>query len=208
MAGQAQAEGETWAVGVQRRVVKRWISQLLSRRCACPSRCCTSPRDATLISAAVSTPRTPGRDPPQHPPQLRGHPNILKLHAAAFAGAKGAETDGFLLVDHCPDTLLAAMQRVNFALDERAVVAVFSCVALGIAHMHRQSPALAHRWGGWLAGEGPMRTWRCVWPWQQAERSAAFQRPRLPAGTPPLLPPQGPEGGERAQGRRRHLGAL
>jgi AP2-associated kinase len=78
---------------------------------------------------------------------LRGHPNILRLHAAAFAGPKGAETDGFLLVDHCPDTLLAAMQRSNFALDERSAVAVFSAVAAGIAHMHRQSPPLAHRCG-------------------------------------------------------------
>ncbi|KAI8462858.1 MAG: kinase-like domain-containing protein [Monoraphidium minutum] len=77
--------------------------------------------------------------------KLRGHPNILRLHAAAFAGPKGSETDGFLLVDHCPDTLLAAMQRASFALDERTVVAVFSAVASGIAHMHRQSPPLAHR---------------------------------------------------------------
>ena len=70
---------------------------------------------------------------------------MLRLHAAAFAGPKGAETDAFLLVDHCPDTLLTAMQRASFQLDERTVVDVFSCAASGIAHMHRQSPPLAHR---------------------------------------------------------------
>lgn len=77
--------------------------------------------------------------------QLRGHPNILRLHAAAFAGPKGAETDGFLLVDHCPDTLLGVMQRSAFALDERTAAQVFSCVASGIAYMHRLCPPLAHR---------------------------------------------------------------
>eukprot|EP00879_Flechtneria_rotunda_P026603 GHRR01028377.1.p1 GENE.GHRR01028377.1~~GHRR01028377.1.p1 ORF type:complete len:183 (+),score=37.86 GHRR01028377.1:135-683(+) len=30
--------------------------------------------------------------------KLRGHPNILRLHAVAFAGPKGNETDGFFLV--------------------------------------------------------------------------------------------------------------
>ncbi len=29
----------------------------------------------------------------------QGHPNILKLHAVAFAGPQGAETDGFMLLD-------------------------------------------------------------------------------------------------------------
>lgn len=33
--------------------------------------------------------------------RLRGHPNILRLHAVAFAGPKGAETDGFFLLDYC-----------------------------------------------------------------------------------------------------------
>ena len=33
--------------------------------------------------------------------RLRGIPNILRLHAVAFAGPKGAETDGFFLLDYC-----------------------------------------------------------------------------------------------------------
>lgn len=33
--------------------------------------------------------------------KLRGHPNILRLHAVAFAGPKGQETDGFFLLDYC-----------------------------------------------------------------------------------------------------------
>jgi AP2-associated kinase len=30
--------------------------------------------------------------------KLRGHANVLRLHAVAFAGPKGAETDGFFLM--------------------------------------------------------------------------------------------------------------
>lgn len=45
--------------------------------------------------------------------KLRGHPNILRLHAVAFAGPKGAETDGFFLLDYCVSavTLSAARAR-------------------------------------------------------------------------------------------------
>ena len=114
--------------------------------------------------------------------QLRGHPNILRLHAAAFAGPKGAETDGFLLVDHCPDTLLAAMQRANFALGERAVVEVASAVAAGVAHMHRQSPPLAHR------------DLKVCWCWRRRRRRVmrVANLPGLPAAAlnnQPLPPP-------------------
>lgn len=42
--------------------------------------------------------------------KLRGHPNILRLHAVAFAGPRGAESDGFFLLDFCPATLLGMMQ--------------------------------------------------------------------------------------------------
>lgn len=37
--------------------------------------------------------------------KLRGHPNILRLHAVAFAGPKGAESDGFFLLDYCVSAL-------------------------------------------------------------------------------------------------------
>jgi hypothetical protein len=30
--------------------------------------------------------------------RLRGHPNVLRLHAVAFAGPRGAESDGFFLL--------------------------------------------------------------------------------------------------------------
>jgi hypothetical protein len=47
--------------------------------------------------------------------------------------------------DFCPDTLIGAMQRAGFKLSDRAVVEVFSDVCLGVAHMHRQTPPMAHR---------------------------------------------------------------
>lgn len=47
--------------------------------------------------------------------------------------------------DLCPDTLIGAMQRANFHFSDAKVVEVFSDVALGVAHMHRQQPPMAHR---------------------------------------------------------------
>lgn len=80
--------------------------------------------------------------------KLRGHPNILRLHAVAFAGPKGGETDGFFLMDYCPGTLLELMQRQNFQLSDQAILEVFSCVVQAVAHMHKQNPPMAHRYVG------------------------------------------------------------
>ncbi|GLI65494.1 hypothetical protein VaNZ11_009030 [Volvox africanus] len=77
--------------------------------------------------------------------RLKGHPNILKLHAVAFAGPVGAETDGFMLLDFCPQTLLEAMQRSSFNLDDFLVYEVFQDVVWAVAHMHKCNPPLAHR---------------------------------------------------------------
>ena len=77
---------------------------------------------------------------------LRGHPNVLRLHAVAFAGPKGAETDGFMLLDFCYMTLIDYMQACSFQLDDASLLEVFSCVCQGVAHMHRQNPPMAHRW--------------------------------------------------------------
>ncbi|GLC50517.1 hypothetical protein PLESTB_000388400 [Pleodorina starrii] len=77
--------------------------------------------------------------------RLKGHPNILRLHAVAFAGPKGGETDGFMLLDLCPLTLLEVMQRANFALDDFLVYEVFQDVVWAVAHMHKCNPPLAHR---------------------------------------------------------------
>ncbi|KXZ56289.1 hypothetical protein GPECTOR_1g254 [Gonium pectorale] len=77
--------------------------------------------------------------------RLKGHPNILRLHAVAFAGPPGAETDGFMLLDFCPLTLLEVLQRANFALDDFLVYEVFQDVARAVAHMHKCNPPLAHR---------------------------------------------------------------
>ena len=37
--------------------------------------------------------------------KLRNHPNVLRLHAVAFAGEKNSESDGFYLMDLCTSTL-------------------------------------------------------------------------------------------------------
>ncbi|KAG2450491.1 hypothetical protein HYH02_004992 [Chlamydomonas schloesseri] len=77
--------------------------------------------------------------------RLKGHPNILRLHAVAFGGPTGAETDGFMLLDFCPLTLLEVMQRGNFMLDDFLVYEVFQDVVWAVAHMHKCNPPLAHR---------------------------------------------------------------
>ena len=70
---------------------------------------------------------------------------MLHLLAVAFAGPAGGETDGFMLLDYCPVTLLDIMQRSNFNLDAFMVFEVFSEVCSAVAHMHRQAPPLTHR---------------------------------------------------------------
>jgi AP2-associated kinase len=77
--------------------------------------------------------------------KLKGHPNILRLHAASFAGPRNNETDGFFLLDFCPATLLEVMQTRNFQLSDRMVLHVFGCVCAAVSHMHTQNPPLAHR---------------------------------------------------------------
>ncbi|KAF5835406.1 kinase-like domain-containing protein, partial [Dunaliella salina] len=77
--------------------------------------------------------------------KLKNHPNILRLHAMAFAGSPGKETDGFMLLDFCPKTLLDMMQASNFNLDSFFIYEVFSEVCQAVQHMHSQSPPLAHR---------------------------------------------------------------
>ncbi|KAG2440961.1 hypothetical protein HXX76_003814 [Chlamydomonas incerta] len=77
--------------------------------------------------------------------RLKGHPNILRLHAVAFGGPTGAETDGFMLLDFCPLTLLEVMQRSSFVLDDFLVYEVFQDVVWAVAHMHKCNPPLAHR---------------------------------------------------------------
>lgn len=79
--------------------------------------------------------------------RLRGHPNILRLHAAAFLGPAGAETECFMLMEYCPNTLLDLLHKTSFQLDEATILDVFTAVCEGVCHMHRQNPPLTHRYG-------------------------------------------------------------
>lgn len=77
--------------------------------------------------------------------QLRGHPNILTLHAWAFSGTQGPEDEAFLLLDLCSDTLVDAVRRAGGRLSPQQALAVFSDVCEGVAWMHNQPTPLAHR---------------------------------------------------------------
>lgn len=85
--------------------------------------------------------------PPLTQARLKGHPNVLRLHAVAFAGPRGGETDGFFLLDFCPGNLLDLLARHNYLLEQATALHIFGCVARAVAHMHAQSPPMAHRWG-------------------------------------------------------------
>jgi AP2-associated kinase len=68
------------------------------------------------------------------------------LVATAFAGPEGAETDGFMLLEFCPGTLLELLQHAPVKLlDELTVYSVFSEICKAVSHMHSQVPPLAHR---------------------------------------------------------------
>lgn len=70
--------------------------------------------------------------------------SVVELTGHVFHA--GAETDGFMLLDHCPTTLLEIMQRTNFSMDDFIIFEVFSEVCMAVAHMHTQVPPLAHRY--------------------------------------------------------------
>ncbi|WIA38907.1 hypothetical protein OEZ86_005060 [Tetradesmus obliquus] len=93
--------------------------------------------DPTLIQEVQREAKTQAR--------LKGHPNVLRLHAVAFAGPRGGETDGFFLLDFCPGNLLDLLARHNYLLEQATALHIFGCVARAVAHMHAQSPPMAHR---------------------------------------------------------------
>jgi hypothetical protein len=76
--------------------------------------------------------------------RLRGIPNILRLHAVAFAGPKGVETDGFFLLDYC----------VSDAGKKRGEGV---CVGVGARGCIKSAGALGHilaLWLPWLSMRG------------------------------------------------------
>jgi hypothetical protein len=77
--------------------------------------------------------------------RLKGQPHILALHAVSFAGAVGAESDGFFLMDLCSGSLLDAMRAHACALPLEVVLTAFGCVCSAVMAMHHQDPPIAHR---------------------------------------------------------------
>ncbi|KAG1666241.1 hypothetical protein FOA52_011543 [Chlamydomonas sp. UWO 241] len=76
---------------------------------------------------------------------LQGHPNIVRLVAAAVSGPEGVETDGYMLLEYCPTTLLSVLQACEWQLDEPTALSVFADMCAAVAHMHAASPPIAHR---------------------------------------------------------------
>ncbi|GMH33332.1 hypothetical protein BSKO_01166 [Bryopsis sp. KO-2023] len=78
--------------------------------------------------------------------KVNGHANVLGLIAVAFGGgARGQETDAYMLLDLCTDTLFGYLQANDFKLSDSIVLDIFHSTCLAISHVHSQFPPIAHR---------------------------------------------------------------
>ncbi|KAK9816438.1 hypothetical protein WJX72_000236 [[Myrmecia] bisecta] len=77
--------------------------------------------------------------------KLRGSACILTMRAVAFAGPKGAETEAFLLLDLCKDSLVDFSRQRNNKLSDSVLMHIFQSVCTAVSAMHHADPPLAHR---------------------------------------------------------------
>ncbi|EFJ05535.1 hypothetical protein SELMODRAFT_187420 [Selaginella moellendorffii] len=76
---------------------------------------------------------------------LRGHPNIVTLHAHAVL-ANGRTKECFLVMDYCEKTLVAVLDaRGAGFFEERQLLSIFRDICNAVYAMHCQSPPIAHR---------------------------------------------------------------
>ena len=81
--------------------------------------------------------------------QLRGHPNVVALHAHAFQDtpATGGK-ECFLLLDYCDNMLVHVMDNLASKgqfFNEQQVLMIFRDVCNAVYAMHCQGPPVAHR---------------------------------------------------------------
>lgn len=81
--------------------------------------------------------------------QLRGHPNVVALHAHSFQDtpATGGK-ECFLLLDYCDNMLVHVMDSLASKgqfFNEQQVLTIFRDVCNAVYAMHCQSPPVAHR---------------------------------------------------------------
>ena len=81
--------------------------------------------------------------------KLKASAHVLTLYAACFAGDP-VPTHGFCLLELCNQDLVQALTANHRHMTEANVLHIFEQVCLGIAHMHGQSPPIAH----WCALSG------------------------------------------------------
>jgi hypothetical protein len=120
------------------------------------------------------------------------------------------------------------MQACSFQLDDAPLLEAFTCVCQGVAHMHRQSPPMAHRWGpcqrralgpadrpassSAAPCSRPVQGQTPPWPDCPAVTTPPTQpspaQPSLAQPSPTQHNTQRPQGGERAAAGREPVGAL
>lgn len=94
--------------------------------------------------------------------QLKASPHVLTLYAAVFAGDP-VPTDGFCLLELCSQDLVKCLTKNHRKMTEVDMLMVLEQAATGLAHLHGQSPPIAH--------------------WCASDPAAALCRPRLRDGT-------------------------
>ncbi|GBG63769.1 hypothetical protein CBR_g39313 [Chara braunii] len=75
---------------------------------------------------------------------LKGHPNILTLHAHSVSDV-GRGRECFLLLDYCDKMLVNVMERRGGPFDERQLLLIFRDVCNAVFAMHSLNPPIAHR---------------------------------------------------------------
>jgi AP2-associated kinase len=77
--------------------------------------------------------------------QLAGCPYIVRLHDAAVAGPPTAPTAAFVLMDFCPDTLVAFLQQRAYQVEDATLLRIAMPICRAVEAMHGLQQPLAHR---------------------------------------------------------------
>lgn len=79
--------------------------------------------------------------------RLRDNVHVLRLRAVAYIGPKGQEEEAFLLLDLCRQNLVDYMRQLKRPLQDADVLTIFQSVCKAVAALHKQEPAVTHRYG-------------------------------------------------------------
>ena len=77
--------------------------------------------------------------------QLASCPHVVRLHDVALLGPSSAPTAAHVLMDFCPDTLVAFLHHRANKLDDATLLRIALPICHAVEAMHALEPPLAHR---------------------------------------------------------------